>query len=453
MTRQRASVAALAVIAAIVVALAITRGGPAATTPVATPRAAPGFAFTGPPPIDPAPWRNVRWNAVASSLDLPPGMQVAGMTALPGALFAFGQGPLRGGMPPPANGLISTGTIWLSLDALSWQAHPILEGVPNGNVSEVRTVAAGPKGIVALGTVCCGGNESLAAWWSADGQTWQRAGFPGAREAGPMAAAAGPAGFAAVGVADGNGAIWTSADGLGWQRVRDGAAELGVGRLDDVVATPEGFIAAGYIEAAPQDSDGAIWVSQGLDAWHRVAAVDPALVGKDETSLGKVVPFAGGVFAAGGVGNRNDRVQCEGLLNGQPAAGAADTALSCGWLREMNWRSQDGGAWQRVDPWGRDATYPPDFVGPPPRRAPADWARIVAGGPGLVALPYELVEGKLDSSGTELGVWTSADGRTWERVAAGPDLKGELAIGWGVVGRQIVVISEKGAVFVGTALP
>src|SRR3954462_5661459 len=116
MTRQRVSVAALAVIAAIVVVLAVTRGGPAATTPVATPRAAPVFGFTGPPPIDPAPWQNVQWNAVASGIDLPPGMQVAGMTALPGALFAFGQGTLPRAMPPPANGLISTGTIWLSLD-------------------------------------------------------------------------------------------------------------------------------------------------------------------------------------------------------------------------------------------------------------------------------------------------------------------------------------------------
>jgi hypothetical protein len=452
MTRRRSAILALGGIVLIVVVLAATRAQPAAA-PVATPQPALGFPFTGPPPIDPVRWDGVRWSAVPPGLSLPPGMQVAGMTALPGALLAFGQGPIPAGAPKPLDGLISTGTVWISTNAVAWQAEPIVAGVPNGRVTEIHALAAGPRGIVAFGSICCGADESQAAWWSPDAETWRRAAFAAPLDGGPVAVAAGPAGFAAVGTLGGNDAIWTSVDGLDWRRVAGDAAELGAGSVNDVVATKDGFIAVGQIDAERQHSDGAIWVSQGPDAWHRIAARDPSLVGPDEASLGKIVPFAGGVYAAGGTGTHNERVMCEQLLGGGAVASAGGIALSCGWLREMNWRSPDGTAWERVDPWGRDGAYPPDFVGGPPGRAPISWQFVEAGGPGLVALPYELVEDQLENGGTEVGVWTSGDGRKWGRVATGPSLGGELPVGWGVVGRQIVVMTEKGAVFIGTVLP
>jgi hypothetical protein len=63
------------------------------------------------------------------------------------------------------------------------------------------------------------------------------------------------------------------------------------------------------------------------------------------------------------------------------------------------------------------------------------------------------VQGKQDSSGDEVGVWVSADGRAWQRVADGPGLAGETVAGWGVFSRRILVLTEKGSVIVGAVLP
>jgi hypothetical protein len=326
---------------------------------------------------------------------------------------------------------------------------PMLAGVPAGSASEIHAVAAGAKGIVAIGGVCCA-QEEAAAWWSADGGAWQRVAFPRPRDGGVAAVAAGDAGFVAVGTSGMDAAMWSSEDGLSWHVVRPAGADLGRGEMRHVVAIPGGFVAVGALDVKPADSDGVVLASEGLAGWQPHAGRDPTLTGADEVSLGHVVPFANGWFAAGGVGTRQERLQCEQLLGGAPTAGA-DLALSCGSLRDMNWRSGGIDAWERVDPWGADGTYPPDFV--PPGRAAIDWGHVVAGGPGLVSVPYELEEKNMQNSGDELGVWVSANARDWQRIGAGPDLRSELLSAVIVVGRQVVVVTDKGRVIVGDVLP
>jgi hypothetical protein len=223
------------------------------------------------------------------------------------------------------------------------------------------------------------------------------------------------------------------------------------GRLHDAATVGDGFVLAGHADAVNADSDAAIWRSDGIDGWRRVAAEDPALTGDDEAVFDTVVPFAGGLFAVGGSGSRQDRKQCEQLLGGAPVAGPGDIALSCGWLREMNWRS-DGQRWERVDPWGPDGEYPPEFVGPPPGRAPIDWGLVVAGGPGLVALQHELV-GPQDQDGVAIGLWASADGASWTRIGDGPILANESPVGLLVDGRHVFVMTEAGHAWVGTVGP
>ena len=220
------------------------------------------------------------------------------------------------------------------------------------------------------------------------------------------------------------------------------------GILRDAVAFEDGFIVAGQADPGIADSDAAAWRSEGLGGWRRIAAEDPALNGDDEAEFSRLVPFTSGLFAIGGSGSREDRLKCEQLLEGAPMAGPGDTALSCGWNREMNWRS-DGQRWQRVDPWGPDGEYPPELIGPPPGRAQADWAHVVAGGPGLVALQYELV-GEGDDDAADLGLWASPDGINWARVGDGPVLAGEAVVGVLVDGRRVFVMTETGHAWIGT---
>jgi len=120
-------------------------------------------------------------------------------------------------------------------------------------------------------------------------------------------------------------------------------------------------------------------------------------------------------------------------------------------MREMTWHSPDGETWTRTDPFGADGEYPPDFVGPPPGRAAVSWTYIIAGGPGLVALQEEISRDQ-DAPNT-MGIWTSADGATWTRIADAPFDSTDSPAGLAVDGRRLFVITEQGHGFIGTVRP
>lgn len=164
-----------------------------------------------------------------------------------------------------------------------------------------------------------------------------------------------------------------------------------------------------------------------------------------------IVPFAGGFFAVGRTGTTQDRKQCEQLLGGAALASLSDTALSCGWMREMTWRSPNGEIWTREDPFGADGEYPPDFAGPPPGRAPVSWTFIAAGGPGLVALQEEV--SRDEAAGNTLGIWTSADGASWMWIADVPFDESDYPVGFAVSGRRLFVITELGSAWIGSVRP
>jgi hypothetical protein len=120
-------------------------------------------------------------------------------------------------------------------------------------------------------------------------------------------------------------------------------------------------------------------------------------------------------------------------------------------MREMTWHSRDGRTWARADPWGADGKYPPDFVGPPPGHAPVSWTHVIAGGPGLVALQEEVTRD--ETAGNTIGIWVSADGASWIRVADTPLGGNDLPVGFAVDGRRLLVLTERGSVTIGTVRP
>ena len=408
-------------------------------------------AFGAPvvPAADPLPWADVTFEQVKPlGFDLKPGHRIDGMGSLADGLIAYGRAADPRTLDDP-DGLTDTGTIWRSSDGRTWLPTPIVAGVRPDSVSEVRAVAAGPAGIVVVGGVCCR-EERHAAWWSPDGVDVERVDIP----AGVFFdVAAGPSGFAIVGSVGDRGAIWTSPDGRAWTEVDAADAGLVRGSLSTVAVLGDRFVAGGIADPGVGDSDAALWASApgGLDGWQRLAADDAALAGPDEATIDRLIPFADGLLAVGGSGSREDRLDCERLLGGAHVAGL-ETALSCGWLRDMLFVSPDGERWERADPNGPDGDWPPLFQGPRPPFAPASWRQVVAGGPGLIAVPEE-VPGPVGDGENTIGVWTSADGRTWSRVAGAPTPRDGYAAGIAVAGRRLYIIDATADAFIGTVRP
>jgi len=233
-----------------------------------------------------------------------------------------------------------------------------------------------------------------AAWTSADGATWVRAGDqPGLAvglevpvsgpEKGIFDVAAGPAGIVAVGhqYAGIGPGIWRSTDGLRWARVT-----VGSNVVDDffvaVAAAPNGYVIVGRaVDYRALTARAAAWVSPDGLTWTRVpdaATMDvgPCLDTGEEPSCGgmRAITWTGSTFVA--VGDARDDF---GKVS-RPAA----------------WKSSDGLVWNRIDTGL-------DFGG--------HLSDVTVGGPGLVAVGT-ICQPPCDGVPEGFAA-TSRDGSTW----------------------------------------
>ena len=433
-------------------------------------------ALTGSPPPDPAaadpamriadpvPWADIRWERVD-----PPAMG----GRLNQSLYRIVHGgPGFAVLGTDADGdegaQRSMATVWTSSNAREWTKSRLLAGVPAGDSSEAYVIAGMPGALVAFGGVCCT-IEQRAMWWSHDGTAWERLVLPLAmQDVTLLSIAGGPQGFVGVGVShegdpndpEETGEIWTSPDGRQWTEVEPLAARIGPGSVAGVAWAGTHWLAVGK-QAGGETWDGAAWRSPDLLRWSRVAARDPALVGEDEVELNRVVPFAGGILAAGGRGTHDDRVQCEDAL-GIGGLQDAVLALSCGWLVTEHVWSADGLEWRRLAP------VEPAFGGPalppgPGGRRLISHRVMAAGGPGLVVVDAEAQQPGQELAGDVVGTWTSIDGDDWRPVGRAPQLPIRLYLNDIVVsGRTIIGIGDSesrqptgpdGVVWIGTVLP
>jgi len=186
-------------------------------------------------------------------------------------------------------GLVAVGTdgrvaaVWTSTDGVTWVRAPHNpEAFGTGKVpdagTEMEDVVAGGPGLVAVGSVDEGEEQSSAAvWTSRDGVTWARVPhdekvFGGVGSQGISSVTLGGPGLVAVGAEEPNtdvamgglrAAVWTSPDGVTWSRVPDDEAIFGGGEgdetgMDDVVAVGSGLIAVGG-RMAWTSPDGITW--------------------------------------------------------------------------------------------------------------------------------------------------------------------------------------------------
>jgi hypothetical protein len=108
-----------------------------------------------------------------------------------------------------------------STDGYTWQTQAG-QGPAAPPALTLTGAAAGPSGYVVVGLQSIGGRPVPALFWSADLRTWQPegpgTGYEPASEpaAAPLAVAAGPAGFTAVGGTGVRPAVWLSQTGQDW---------------------------------------------------------------------------------------------------------------------------------------------------------------------------------------------------------------------------------------------
>jgi hypothetical protein len=165
--------------------------------------------------------------------------------------------------------------VWTSTDGLNWSEVPAAGAVFGGpNIQEMRSVALGGPGLVAVGNDYAEVAVNGAVWTSADGLTWTRvphdaAVFGGAGNQEMRGVAAGTPGLAAVGRDDtgeaGDAAVWASADGLTWWRVTDPVVFGGplLQEMYAVAAGAPGLVAVG-LERNPDggEQQAAVWIGR-----------------------------------------------------------------------------------------------------------------------------------------------------------------------------------------------
>jgi hypothetical protein len=385
------------------------------------------------PPADGRPWSAVAWRQLEGAIPLGPDPghdRFDGLLAAPGGLVAWGRTST-----PGRNQFNDLAAIFLSSTGDVWEIVPIVSGVAPPDTSEVYHVAVGPTGFLVFGGVCCEFEERPALWISSDARQWDRVPYPESLIGSSLVdvTSTGDRWIAAGTSGDGHTALWTSPDGIEWTHVDDPGADLGSGGFNDIVATDDGLIVAGWRDMGPT-YDGAMWRSADGIAWMPVA-LDPVFSGALDTVLNRMVPFADDSWwAYGSEGPPEDRVACERAL-GRVASIDADgvppedrPAFTCGWGLDTFWVSDDGTAWERLPVRA--------FGVPAPRGELIEFRFVAAGGPGLVAMG----EGSGDSHPS---LFVSADGRGWRRLPAQPPFTiGQSLSGFAALGRRLVVVGE-----------
>lgn len=191
------------------------------------------------------------------------------------------------------SGLVAVGhtkrsaAVWTSKDGRKWTRaeHRDSAFEPPGHAT-MQTVTPGGSGLIAGGFEELPGYGQVAALWtSKDGNTWTRVHhddtkfgkISGNTEVRSVAARG--RNIVAVGHAEGtstaHAVVWTSKDGKAWKRLPHNEAVLGnrehYTTMIDISATRQGFLAVGAgTDHAQGNVHASIWISKDVERWQRV---------------------------------------------------------------------------------------------------------------------------------------------------------------------------------------
>ncbi|WP_248965452.1 caspase, EACC1-associated type [Sphaerisporangium perillae] len=295
--------------------------------------------------------------------------------------------------------------IWTSSTGQNWKIVDSPALALGGSVRQsLNDVTHGAQGWLTVGstTVDSAFVKPLLAT-STDGRSWQTVDSPALNASGryavtPRVVTAGPKGYVFAGDDSGPGgvvaALWFTADLHRYERV-GGLPANGAGvRLEDVVATSDGYLAVGSSGTANHEK-GVVWVSP--DGLHWTAGKRVIPKGAHSASLRRVLVKDGQIITVGGATNEKGVVHPFAAVSGD-----------------------DGDTWEYS--W-----LPAD--------AEAAVLDMTSSRSGLVAIGSYGPPTTGDST-----VWTSVDGRDWQRhTLTGDGMTGEGAQWLGA----IAVINDK----------
>ena len=373
-----------------------TATGTAVPTPAAPTPAGPSIDTFGtalPPPAT-AAWSAIHWQRLASDNPL---RLVRSVLRWRGGYIAVGsRGP-------------TTTPVLTSQDGGTWMPFQVDTANTFWPGLLVVGIAQVPSGLVALtlldGSYQCGSAcptyspaLPLMAWTSLDGRSWTPNTIPDFGELatwhGPPLLAAGPAGLV-VASPEGPTRLATSVDGIHWRTLPASALPAGV-TLRALVGRATGFTAVGYVPAhadrfravAMQSRDGVTWTGPF-----------PLPV---VSASGVSLPGIGASWAANGLVAARSGLIATGTVVATPGA-------------SLWWQSDNGRDWRALPDWpplGPTSCNPGgEGCGMQPN------GTLVGDGQRMVAL----------RGGADAAVWTSTDGRTWQRLLATGDIPGEGA--------------------------
>jgi hypothetical protein len=291
--------------------------------------------------------------------------------------------------------------LWTSADAISWTRIETAPITFYGQISELYSVAASPRGLVALGAATGGahGNPRTVSWvLDVDGTLHEVAAafelYNGVRQVSVRSVTAGPNGFVILGSRvnrNGNvgAASWTSPDGADFV-IHDDDPELSSSDAEqkfglDIASSGDRVIAVGertIFSADGGDTDGVAWTSADGVGW---------------------TPWApDGLELGGAFQQRSQRIAIDGariLIAGVTTGTATDPKATA----MLAWSTADGRSWKRarIAPFGTSANVLSAATGV----ALTDTDFIVAG-----------------RQGDALMLAASVDGSRWRSVPLPPGL-------------------------------
>ena len=349
---------------------------PASSAPVQTPQPTPG-------PIS-------RWAPVGVFASDGWAEEVTDMTYAAGHFIAIGYrepDDQRGHVGPP----IDEPRIWISADGRAWEGIELGPAFASGHP---RTIVALPDGsAVAYGTIDPDppANPQSAAWVTVDGRTWALLDLALPREEYLSRVVGGPHGLITVVGSEGDdessvAEVWHSIDGATWSTVhaverRDGYESGGY----DWGAGPEGFVVTGYryrLDSERSDEQTFVVASGDGVEWFEAPAEEITF-----STYANVAPVGG------------DWVIAANILTAEGFTGRAAT-----------WYSANGLAWDErtaIDVPMPTSPYPDSSTATLIGSLVSTGERVIASGSVSICChgPWWAA-----------GVWSSFDGRSWERL-------------------------------------
>ena len=370
--------------------------------------------------------------AELSERSAPLPQEILGLVSTPGTLVAWGTD-----FPTGKRGEAAA-VLWISSNGRDWRRvifSPV--GLRAGQKVDIRRVAAGPLGFVAIGAECCRPDQTQV-WYSTDGETWvpgELKNQVGVRAAGDpqlLAVSSGSSEFVVSGRTPDGPAIWRSVDGVHWSQ-SGFEKPVESGEISDVRFTGKTFVAAGRIDAAGKHSaewDPALWVSDDGTTWRRLGDKDPILSDSEDGQIQEIVPFAKGFWAFGLTGDHTTRMAC-----------ALDE--DCIWFDFAAWYSRDGQTWERLPPPLAPAGAQAGPRLEEYRVVDAAWDRLISVGEDSLGSP---------------ALWVAEDARTWVRIPSVNGLPDGASVnGIAVQGSELIAVGtqpnsisgDDGAVWIG----